>query len=363
MYIISDLNLNRVKVFAVISFIVLTLIILVGSHSLAESNADLLDVDRKAKYRGENQNDPPGNWGVGAVRAPEIWSRTMGKGVVVAVIDSGISFHGSSFKDNIWRNVDEVPGDGIDNDDNGYVDDVHGWDFWDDDPSSLTGSSVNEHGTFISGIIAGKPESVTSLYGVAPGVKLMDLRVLDGKGQFYIEDWKNLVDAITYAVENGADVINISIYSTLKPPNSVHRAIKEARRKNVLVVGISGNGGIEVDFFGQWEEVLTIGAVDEQRKVWNYSNHGSEVDLVGPGVNISSFVPGGKVVKKSGTSFAAAHVTGVASLVISAHPGVSAAELSSLLKKSATDLLSPGYDPQTGYGLVNAKKAMDLLDN
>ena len=224
--------------------------------------------------------------------------------------------------------------------------------------NDVTGPDAS-HGTHVAGIVGASRANEIGIDGIARGVRLMSVRTVPNGD----ERDKDVANAIRYAVENGADVINISIYSTLLPPNSVHRAIKEARRKNVLVVGITGNGGSEVDFFGQWEEVLTIGAVDQQRKVWNYSNHGSEVDLVGPGVNISSLVPGGKIVKKSGTSFAAAHVTGVASLVISAHPGVSAAELSSLLKKSATDLLSPGYDPQTGYGLVNAKKAMDLLDN
>jgi len=301
-------------------------------------------------------------WGLLAIGAPGAWSSSKGsEEVVVAVIDSGVDFSVDPLRDARWFNEDEIPGDHRDNDDNGYVDDISGWDFQDFDSSSAKGTEINYHGTFIAGIICALYDSATGIGGVAPGVKIMDLRVLDGKGQLYTTDWGKLVGAIDYAVNNGADIINLSIYSTLKPPGSVRSAIKRAVEENVLVVGIPGNSGNEVQYFGQWEEILTVGAVDRDKRPWNYSNHGTEVDLVGPGVDVMSIVPGGEVEKRSGTSFAAAHVTGAAALILSKNPDLSAYEIEYLLKNSAKDMLDSGYDPKTGYGLIDVEGALRSL--
>ncbi|MBS3792688.1 S8 family serine peptidase [Candidatus Bipolaricaulota bacterium] len=302
-------------------------------------------------------------WGLRAIRAPAAWKISRGsEEVVVAVIDSGVDSSLPQIEKNMWINEDEIPQDGLDNDDNGYVDDVHGWDFWDEDTCSAKGSSINYHGTFVAGIIAARPDETTGTAGVAPGISLMDLRVLDDRGQLYTTDWSKLVDAINYAVHNGADIINLSIYSTLTPPDFVHHAIKQAVNKGVLVIGIPGNGGEEVRYFGQWEEVLTVGAVDKDGTPWNYSNHGSSVDLVGPGVDVLSLTSNGEMERRSGTSFAAAHVAGAAALVLSVEPELSVDRLREVLRDSARDLFEPGYDSKTGYGLVNVEKALSLVE-
>jgi len=314
----------------------------------------------KQKETYDHKTSHP-RWGIRSINATKAWNTTKGsEEVVVAVIDSGIEYSLSSIKDNMWVNEKEIPGDGMDNDENGYVDDVHGWDFWDDDTCAVNGSSINYHGTFVAGIIAATPDETTGIAGVAPGVRLMDLRVLDNQGQLYTTDWSKLVDAINYAIDNGADIINLSIYSTLTPPDFVHESVKQAIESGVLIVGIPGNGGEKVQYFGQWEEILTVGAVDREGSAWNYSNHGSSVDLVGPGVDVLSLTPEGKVESRSGTSFAAAHVAGTAALVLSIQPDLSVSELTEILQESAKDLLEPGYDPKTGYGLVDAEKAIAL---
>ncbi len=168
-------------------------------------------------------------WGLRAVKAPEAWEVTLGsEEIVIAVIDAGIDYSLPYLADRMWRNPNEIPGNGIDDDGNGYVDDVHGWDFRDGDPDSLAGTPLNWHGTFVAGLIAAAVDAATGIGGVAPRVKLMDLRFLDSRGLFYRGDWPKLAEAIEYAVDNGARVINLSIYSRVPLPSYVRRAIREA---------------------------------------------------------------------------------------------------------------------------------------
>ncbi len=306
---------------------------------------------------------PPGaslRWGLSAIHAPQAWQVTQGsEDIVVAVIDSGIDRTIPALADRMWHNPGEIPGNGRDDDGNGYVDDVYGWDFRDGDPDSLSGTPIHSHGTFVAGLIAAAFDAATGVGGVAPRVRLMDLRFLDSRALFYSSDWRKLAAAIDYAVDNGARVINLSIYARLTPPEYVHAAIRRAVAHGVLVVGIAGNEGKdEIGYFGKWPEVLTVAAVDRYGRVARFSNRGPEVDLAGPGVQVVSFAPGGERTSGSGTSFAAPHVAGTAALLLSLHPDLSLDELVELLTDTAADLYSPGRDPATGAGLVDAGAAV-----
>ncbi|MGY4706501.1 S8 family peptidase [Candidatus Bipolaricaulota sp. J31] len=301
-------------------------------------------------------------WGLRAVKAPEAWEVTLGsEEIVIAVIDAGIDYSLPYLSDRMWRNPDEIPGNGIDDDGNGYVDDVRGWDFRDGDPDSLSGTPLNWHGTFVAGLIAAAVDAITGIGGVAPRVKLMDLRFLDSRGLFYRNDWQKLAEAIEYAVDNGARVINLSIYSRVPLPSFVRRAIREAVDKGVLVVTIAGNTGGEVGPLGRLPEVLTVGAVDRNHTPAPFSCRGPEVDLAAPGVEVVSLVPGGTPYRSSGTSFAAPHVSGVAALLLSLEPDLSPRGVMEILEQTATDLDVPGRDPATGSGLVDAASAVRAL--
>ena len=302
----------------------------------------------------------PLRWGLSAVHAPQAWQVTQGSDdIVVAVIDSGIDRTIPALADRMWRNPGEIPGNGRDDDKNGYVDDVYGWDFRDGDADSLSGTPLYGHGTFVAGLIAAAFDASTGAGGVAPRVRLMDLRFLDSRGLFYTRDWRKLAAAIDYAVENGARVINLSLYAKVTPPEYVHAAIRRAVAHGVLVVGIAGNAGTDrIGYFGRWPEVLTVGAVDRYGRPAPFSNRGPEVDLAGPGVQVVSFAPGGELTAGSGTSFAAPHVAGAAALLLSLHPDLSLDELVQLLTDTAEDLASPGPDQATGAGLVDAGAAV-----
>lgn len=303
-------------------------------------------------------------WGLSAIKAREAWNVTTGsQEIVVAVIDSGIDRTIPALEKNAWKNEDEIPNNGKDDDGNGYVDDVSGWDFREGESLKNQEKDLHYHGTFVAGLVGSTYDKNTGAGGVAPEVSIMDLRFLDEKGKFYTSDWDKLADAIDYAVENGADIINMSLYTSLKPPKSVHEAVRRAESRGVLVVGIAGNSGGEVDHLGSWKETLTVGSVNRSKQVSGFSNRGPSVDLVAPGESVLSFKPGGEAVTGSGTSFAAPHVTGTAALILSRNPDMKLSELKNTLKEAAQDVGQQGRDDSTGFGLIDSKDSLNAVSS
>jgi len=301
----------------------------------------------------------PVNWGISEIKAPTAWQTTHGTDeVVVAVIDSGIDTSIPELARSVWTNKGETPDNGMDDDNNGYIDDVHGWDFRDNDNSSLTGSKLHWHGTFVASIIASWPDD-KGIVGVAPGAKLMDLRFLDSRNLFYGSDWKKFAAAIDYAVDNGADIINMSVYANGKPPSYFEQAVRRAAAHGVVVVGIAGNDGkSEVSYPAKYPSILAVSAIDQNQRLASFSNHGLEVEITAPGAKITALFPGGIAGTSSGTSFAVPHVCGVLALILSAHPGMKGTEAVSLLEASAIDLGTEGRDYSFGYGLIDAAAAV-----
>ena len=305
---------------------------------------------------GGESNATPSNdlgslsWGVERIEAPQAWERTTGsQEIVVAVIDSGIDTTVPQLAGKTWINPNEIPGNGIDDDRNGYIDDINGWDFRDEDASSLTGSKIHWHGTFVAGIIA----------SVAPGIRIMDLRFLDSRNLFYGSDWKRFVAAVDYAVDNGADIINLSVYANGKPPLILEQAMQRARQHGVIVVGIAGNDGkAQVCYPAKYSSVLAVTATDREDHLASFSNYGYEVTVTAPGEKITSLFPGGVAGTSSGTSFAAPHVSGTLALILSSHPGITPSRAITLLEQTSVDLGSSGNDRQFGAGLIDAGKAV-----
>nr|AGF93452.1 peptidase S8 and S53 subtilisin kexin sedolisin [uncultured organism] len=301
-------------------------------------------------------------WGLSAIKAKRAWNVTKGSDeVTVAVIDSGVDRSIPSLRRNIWKNEDEIPGNGIDDDNNGYVDDVSGWDFRERDSLNDSYSDLHYHGTFVAGLVASSYNRETGSGGVAQKVSLMDLRFLNREGQFYRSDWNKLADAIDYAVDNGADIINMSLYANIKPPESVHSAIRRAETRGTLVVGIAGNNGSSVRYFGNWEETFTVGAVNKKKRRAYFSNYGSAVEIMAPGQSVLSYRPGGATATASGTSFAAPHVAGTAALILSQNPNMSLNELKNVLRNSARDIAGPGKDDKTGYGILDTESGLNAI--
>ncbi|MCU1373386.1 MAG: Subtilase family protease, partial [Actinomycetia bacterium] len=287
------------------------------------------DPDLGAAWGLENDGRPAGGWPgrVDAdIDASSAWARTRGEGVVVAVIDEGVDRTHPELAGRMWRNADEVCGNGVDDDHNGYVDDCDGWDFARNDNTTFDADADSTHGTHIAGTIAAESDNGIGFSGVAPQAIIMPLKVGD-TGSFSLSA---AAAAVNYAVDNGADVINASWGTTGVSRAQIpwlEAAVERARQAGVLIVAAAGNDGRDIDASPSFpasfpeDNVITVGASTNADAAAYFSNYGAtSVDLYAPGWFIYATLPGGRYGTMSGTSMAAPHVAGVAALAIAADP-------------------------------------------
>jgi len=265
----------------------------------------------------------------------EAWTDQRTKGtreVVVAIIDTGVDINHPDLKDNIWVNPGEIPGDGIDNDNNGYIDDVHGWDFYNNDATVshyiyLDGNQKyiadpndnDDHGTHIAGIIGAVANNNIGIAGIASNIniKIMPLKINggpDGEGRI-----SKAIEAIKYATMMGADICNLS-WGT----NDYIQELEEVMRESdMLFVAAAGNKGIDNNTNPIYpanfdlDNLISVTFIDAKGKLTKLSNYGSTtVDLAAPGEDIISTTVGG-YASMSGTSMAAPHVSAIAAILYS----------------------------------------------
>lgn len=290
-------------------------------------------------------------WALQKIGLPAAWGIVRGMAAPLAIIDSGIDLDHPDLASRIWRNPGEVAGNGLDDDGNGYVDDVAGWDFVGGDPIP---DDRFYHGTHVAGIAGAATNNGRGIAGVTWETPLMAVRVLDQYGDGW---WDDVAAGILYAVDNGARVLNLSLGGGL-PSQTLTRAVAHARARGCLIVAAAGNNGGDVLFPARLEGVIAVGATDVDDAVWPNSSRGPELDLVAPGVAILSTVPGNRYLEVSGTSMATPHVSGVAALILGRVPTLSANELAALLRQTAVDLAPPGPDSASGWGRVDAGRAI-----
>ena len=277
------------------------------------------------------------NRGNDIVKAPEAWAAGYtGQDVVVAVIDTGVDYTHTDLDGNIWTNSDEISGNGVDDDQNGYIDDVSGWDFVNGDNDAM---DDNGHGTHIAGTIAAENNS-EGISGVAYNAKIMPLKVMNSKG----EGGGSLENAIRYAARNGAKVVSLSLGISGDAPH-VKAAVEDATKMGAVVVMAAGNSGSSqpeypAQYATDWG--LAVGAVDSSRTIAFFSNQaGSDSRMqyvVAPGVDVYSTFPGNTYGLSNGTSMAAPHVAGVVALMLSANPNLTPDQVRQIIIGSAVDL-------------------------
>ena len=258
-------------------------------------------------------------WGADAVNAPEAWAKGYtGEGVVVAVLDTGVDYNHEDLKNNIWTNSGEIANNGKDDDGNGYIDDFYGWNFNGNNNNTI---DVDGHGTHVSGTIAGENNGF-GVTGIAYDAQIMPVKVLDDSGS---GSNTAVADGIYYAVDNGANVINLSLGGSVPSPD-VEEAVKYASDRGITVVMAAGNSGGAMplypasyaDRYG-----IAVGAIDEDKNLANFSNRAGSDPLTyvtAPGVDIYSTLPDNKYESYSGTSMATPHIAGVVALMLSANP-------------------------------------------
>ncbi len=302
----------------------------------------------------EYPNDPLSifQWHLDAIEAYAAWDlQSDASGIVIGIPDLGVDLTHPDLEEILWTNEIEVNGSpGVDDDGNGMIDDIHGWDAYDmdGDPSS-TG---NTHGTHVAGLAAAAHNNGTGVTGVAPNAEIMALRVGANPNFSSGPD----LDAIIYAVDNGADVISMSYGGSV---SSILESdvMRYAHQNGVVLVAASGNSFASYEHYpAAYEWVISVGATNSGNSMWNQSNYGWWVDVAAPGVNILSTVNEGYGYK-TGTSMACPIVAGIAALVMANEPGISPDEVRARLSSST----NPIYNVPDDFvlnGQVSAYRAM-----
>lgn len=280
------------------------------------------------------------------IDAPEAWDiRHDANNTIVAVIDTGIDYTHSELASNMWTNPGEIAGNGIDDDNNGYIDDVHGYDFADKDSDPM---DTHGHGTHCSGTIAAQGDNGNNITGVAWNTQLMALKIFgDGVNGAYTTD---IVNAILYAADMGAKVSNNSygsLFGNSVVANMVEKplydAISAANDAGMLFVAAAGNDRANTDEAYtptpsglELPNIISVAASDHNDEPAYFTNYGKTlVDISAPGLDIYSTLPGNEYATWNGTSMAAPHVTGAAALLAEENSELTPAELKAILMNNS----------------------------
>lgn len=327
------------------------------------------------------------------IMALQAWPYTIGKReVTVAVLDTGVDINHPDLADNIWQNQFEIPGNNVDDDHNGYIDDMNGWDFvtGTPDPMPKLTDDANpggmNHGTIVAGIIGAVGNNKIGVAGMNWNVRIMPLRVINGSGYGITN---HIGDAILYAVQNGADIINLSFTSDTASP-TVQKAIWDAYQHGVLVVTAAGNaifgGGQDLDArpifpacvkspLGGNPILLTVASVSEFDQKSDFSNYGKNcVQISAPGENVFGTLFSSQKLPDysdeygggwSGTSVSSPIVAGAAALLKSLAPQATAQDLIKILMSTADSIdgLNPTFQGKLGSGRLNVQSAVLKLLN
>jgi subtilisin family serine protease len=294
------------------------------------------------------------------VYANRAWDFVRGSGqVVVAVVDSGVDLAHPDLVGGFWINPGEVVGNGVDDDGNGFVDDVNGWDFVNGDNAPL---DDHGHGTHVTGILAAQLDNGIGISGIAGGIRVLPVKVLSSANT---GTWANIAAGIIYAANQpGVRAINLSLGCAVMSV-TLRNAVEYAQSKGILVVAAAGNDASDQSFYpAAFDDVVAVAATTLGGARWSLSNFGSHLDIAAPGSTVYSTTwkpaTGSTYAFLSGTSMAAPAVTGAAALLWSLIPNLSAAEVVDLLYRSAMDRGTAGWDAYYGHGEVDVAAAVQL---
>ncbi len=319
-------------------------------------------------------------WGIKKMQCATAWDISQGAGVVVAVIDTGVDYNHVDLAANIWTNTKEIPNNRIDDDGNGYIDDVRGWDFSGNVNSSIVEDNnpydFDGHGTHVSGTIAAIGNNGIGVIGVAPKAKIMPVKAFPNA---YDDVF---VKGIKYAVDNGAKVLSNSWGGEI-PSQTIFNAFEYAHSKGVVSVVAAGNESEDASLYepARYQSVITVAASDQNDTRCSFSNYGVKLDVAAPGGNgapdynnilsllaathdsyYNKYIVGASYLRIAGTSMATPHVSGLAALILSKKPALKNEEVRQIIRQTANDVDAAGWDLNTGYGRVNAYKALDMVN-
>ncbi len=301
-------------------------------------------------------DDPyfPSQWNLALIEVSDAWEVTTGSDkIVIAFVDSGADLDHPEFKDKIWENTDEIPGNEIDDDDNGYIDDVQGWDFvnWHGEPQDDYG-----HGTFVTSIATAEANNGIGMAGVSWGSEIMPIKVLDERG--YSHHW-HTAGGITYAADNGAKIINLSwtLISGIDP-QPLQNAVSYAYSKGALVIAAAGDSfDSSYKYPAALDHVVSVAATNREDEHPDFSTYNDKVDIAAPGSDILGLYQD-TYGRYFSTRMATPHVSGLAALIWSVNPNLTPDEVESIIESTAVDLGEPGRDDEFGHGRIDVTAAV-----
>jgi subtilisin len=299
---------------------------------------------------------PSFEWALNRIEAPAVWSRGIkGEGVVVAVVDSGLALHHHQLRGQVYVNPREV-WNGRDDDGNGYVDDVSGWDFARRSPYA---DDFTGHGTIISGIIAADPQK-GRIHGLAPLAKILPLSFMDPRGSGNLFD---AVEAMHYAANQGAKILLVPWGIEQHHP-ALLNAVRNLEARGVLIVAAAGNGGVDLgrrtwyptSYGGP--SVISVGSSDHREMLAMFSSYGYPVHLVAPGVDVAGTTNRDGYAFMNSTTASAALVAGTAALLWSHKPQAQAHQIRQALIES----VDQGRFPVMSSGRLNVRRAIESIE-
>jgi subtilisin family serine protease len=332
-----------------------------GEIEMTEDNFIIRRPVMPEDFQLKSLANPKINWGVDMIRAKDLWDKNIyGDGVVVATVDSGVDRDHPQLQNQFYTNPGEIDGNKIDDDGNGLVDDIHGYDFI---ANSNELFDTTGHGTHVAGIIAADHVN-GPMRGVAPHAKLLvyDFFGPEGEGTIY-----DSVKALRAAASVGAKVINAS-WGGAGCSLTLKSVIQELAKQDILFIAAAGNGdsrgvGENIDVIPTYpasfvvENLMAVGAMSSDEATAGFSNYGKKVALVAPGMGIISTYPGGLYYTMDGTSMATPFAVGAAALLRSAFPQAKAIEIKAAMMATTKQ----GPYPVATRGSLDVSAAYDYL--
>ncbi|MDG0964229.1 MAG: S8 family serine peptidase, partial [Opitutales bacterium] len=315
--------------------------------------------------RTGNTNDPllSKQWALPKIKAAEAWKMTKGSSsVTVAIIDTGIDYMHPDLQDNLWKNPGEIADNGKDDDQNGYIDDVYGWDFCNKDNDPMDGHG---HGTHVAGTIAASTNNGKLIAGVAWHTKMAGLKFLSDKGSGSTSD---AIDAVAYSAAMGFKVSNNS-WGGGGNSQALKAAIEKAGQNGQIFCAAAGNSRKDNDRSPHYpssydcENIISVAASDSSDRLASFSCYGkNSVDLAAPGVRILSLLPNNRTASWSGTSMATPHVAGAAALIFSINANAGHAEVKEAIM-SSVDPIKAFDGKMLAAGRLNVAQSLGVVSS
>jgi subtilisin family serine protease len=311
----------------------------------------------------------PSQWALNKINAIQAWDISRGSAqITIAIVDNAISTTHEDLMENIWVNPNEIPNNGIDDDLNGFVDDINGWDVADNDnnpnpPDLANSDSYFTHGTHCAGIASASTDNNKGVASIGFKTRIIAVKCSRDNSVDEGRTLTHAYDGVYYAIQAKADIISMSWGGSSGSFITGENIINAANALGIVLISAAGNNNhSEKHYPAAYNPVISVGSTDQADLKSSFSNYGDWVDLMAPGSSIYSTLSGANNAygTRSGTSMSCPMVAGLSALVLEQNSGLSPTQVKNILINGCDniDLLNPGHSGKLGAGRINAKKTL-----